>query len=312
MELRRGGSAAGQAGPFKPAEPMTAPAPEQQRGGMGVDKRRGPRGRLGVSRGPESPYDQKEDSRRKLTVACGVLAGVAALSLGLGGWQLSEASALKAKFESNVRTVVVAATDVQSGHVLEAGDLTVAEIPADYVPADAVAAEGDGSAAVAKLVGRAAVTNLSKGIAVSGSQVQGSDAPASIATAMSDGNVAYMIDASGAQAAAPMLHVGDKVSILAGGEGVDGKVILPDVKVIALDGNLSGASDSYSTVTLDVSPEEAAMLFNTLQVGGETFHFTVSEAAKTNAEEQAAAAKKSAEGATAAAQQAQGSGEATR
>lgn len=221
-----------------------------------------------------NPYEQQADSRRRLTVAAGALAGVAALSLALGGWQMSEAAGLRSKYESGLKTVVVASADVAAGHVLEAGDLSVAQVPAEYCPATAVAEED-----LSKLVGHAAITDLTKGVPVAGSAVQGSDTPSSLDCAMTAGNVAYTIDASGAQALAGMLRVGDRVNIISGSDGSDGSVILGDVKVIALDTTLSGTAESYSTVTLDITPEQATELFNATQDG--SYHFSLSDAAKT-------------------------------
>lgn len=220
-----------------------------------------------------NPYEQQADSRRRLTVAAGALAGVAALSLALGGWQMSEAAGLRSKYESGLKTVVVASADVAAGHVLEAGDLTTAQVPAEYCPATAVSEQD-----MSKLVGHAAITDLTKGIPVAGSAVQGSDTPPALDCAMTDGNVAYTIDASGAQALAGMLRVGDRVNIISGSDESDGSVILGDVKVIALDMTLSGTAESYSTVTLDLTPEQSVELFNATADG--SYHFSLSDAAK--------------------------------
>lgn len=227
-----------------------------------------------------NPYEQQADSRRRLTVAAGALAGVAALSLALGGWQMSEAAGLRAKYESGLKTVVVASADVAAGHVLEAGDLSVAQVPAEYCPSTAV-----DEADMAKLVGHATITDLTKGVPVAGSAVQGSDTPSSLDCAMSDGNVAYTLDASGSQALAGMLRVGDHVNIISGTDGGDGSVILGDVKVIALDTTLTGAAESYATVTLDLTGEQATELFNATQDG--SYHLTLNDAAKTAAEQAA-------------------------
>lgn len=227
-----------------------------------------------------NPYEQQADSRRRLTVTAGVLAGVAALSLALGGWQMSEAADLRAKYEVGLKTVVVASTDVAAGHVLEAGDLSVAQVPAEYCPSTAV-----GEADMGKLVGHATITDLTKGVPVAGSAVQGSGEPSSLDCAMSDGNVAYTLDASGSQALGGMLRVGDRVNIISGTDGADGSVILGDVKVIALDTTLAGAAESYSTVTLDLTGEQATELFNATQGG--SYHLTLNDAAKTTAEQAA-------------------------
>lgn len=229
----------------------------------------------------ENPYEQQRDSRRRLTVAAGALAGVAALSLALGGWQMTEAASLRSKYESGLRTVVVASTDIPAGHVLEASDLTTAQVPAEYCPATSVA---EGKAA--SLVGHAAITDLTAGIPVAASAVQGSEAPASLDCAMSDGNVAYTLDASGSQALSGMLKVGDRVNVISGPDGSDASVVLADAKVIALDTTLSGAAESYSTVTLDLTSDQATELFNA--TSGGSYHLTLSDAAKKATEEAAA------------------------
>lgn len=258
-------------------KPAAAGAPAQEKksllGGLKDRKKKGKE-----EKKPLNPYEQQADSRRKLTAACGALAGVAALALAVGGWQTSQAAAVRQKLEGDMQRVVVAAKDVSAGTVLTASDLTEADVPSSYVPATATASAAD-------LVGHAVITDLTEGVPVATAQVQASGTPSSLAAAVGEGDVAYMLDVSGAAGLSPMLSVGDKVNILSGSGDAGSSAILTDVKVIALDSALSGKASSYSTVTLDLTAEQAETLFAATEAGGGSYHLTLSPAAATEGAE---------------------------
>lgn len=245
-------------------------APAQEKKGLfgGLKDRKRDKG----EKKPLNPYEQQADSRRKLTAACGALAGVAALALAVGGWQTSQAAAVRQKLEGDMQHVVVAAKDVAAGTVLTASDLTEADVPSSYVPSTATSSAAD-------LVGHAVITDLSEGVPVATAQVQASGTPSSLAAAIGEGDVAYMLDVSGAAGLSPMLTVGDKVNILSGSGDAGAAEILSGVKVIALDSALSGKASSYSTVTLDLTTEQAETLFAATEAGGGSYHLTLSPAA---------------------------------
>ena len=102
------------------------------------------------------------------------------------------------------------------------------------------------------------------GTAVSLSSVSGSKKPASIATAVTEGHVAYTVALDSSTGLSPLLSVGDKVDVLASvndGQVVTTERLADSIRVLALDGNLSGTkSDGYSNVTIEVTEDQALAL----------------------------------------------------
>ena len=82
-----------------------------------------------------------------------------------------------------------------------------------------------------------------------------------------------MLSLSGANAMSPLRHVGDRVDVLSGSSDTRGAVIASEVRVLALDGRLSGgSSDGYSSVTLELTDQQAQDIFQMTDVQGTAIH----------------------------------------
>ena len=81
---------------------------------------------------------------------------------------------------------------------------------------------------------------------------------------MTEGRVAYTVALDSSTGLSPLLAVGDKVDVLASvndGQVVTTERIADSIRVLALDGNLSGTkSDGYSNVTIEVTEDQALAL----------------------------------------------------
>lgn len=95
----------------------------------------------------------------------------------------------------------------------------------------------------------------------------GKDNPESLAAAIGDGMEAVTISVDAQSGMGGMLRVNDRVKVIQpndGSLGGDGFTVIADsVRIAALDGNFSsgsGSSDGYSTVTLEVTPEQAGKI----------------------------------------------------
>lgn len=208
------------------------------------------------------------DQRRRLSIVCGALAAVTVASLGVGAWQMSQASQIRDYYESDLVQVVVATDDVACGEYIEAADVEVASVPSRFAPADAADSVED-------VVGLRANSNITSGNAISLSTLQASDSPATLAGAPAEGMVAYMVSLSEASGLSPLLHVGDTVQVILGADGVDGEVVAEGVRVIALDNALTGGSDDYTNVTLELTEEQATMLYNYVDLGSGSIHLAL-------------------------------------
>lgn len=215
-------------------------------------------------RGERRPADQ----RRRLSVISGVLAGVTVVSLGLGAWQTSRAMEMQQAYQQGLVTVVTMAQDVSAGQTVESSDVTVSEVPERFAPADS-------ATEVTQVVGLRANANLTTGNAVSLSTLQASEAPATLADAPEEGTVAYMVSVSTPNGLSPLLHVGDRVDVIIGTDGVEARVAFEDVRVLALDDATSGSDDDYSTITLELAEDEAVELYTLMEQGNGTPHLAL-------------------------------------
>lgn len=194
---------------------------------------------------------------RRLAAVAGVVIAVAVVTVGFSGWRWTQAQSELTRLEQSTVKVVTVTRDIAPGEVIASTDLTVASVPKAFAPRDAAKKVSD-------VAGRQSVTQQTSGTAVSLSSVSGSKKPASITTAVTEGHVAYTVALDSSTGLSPLLAVGDKVDVLASvndGQVVTTERIADSIRVLALDGNLSGSkSDGYSNVTIEVTEDQALVL----------------------------------------------------
>lgn len=200
-------------------------------------------------RGPQ-PGGTRNDHR--LAAVAGVAIAVAVATVGFSGWRWTQAQGELTRLEQSTVKVVTVTRDVAPGELIDSADLTIASVPKDAAKK------------VSDVAGRQSVVQQTSGTAVSLSSVSGSKKPASIATAVTEGHVAYTVALDSSTGLSPLLSVGDKVDVLASvndGQVVTTERLADSIRVLALDGNLSGTkSDGYSNVTIEVTEDQALAL----------------------------------------------------
>ena len=205
-------------------------------------------------RGPQ-PGGTRNDHR--LAAVAGVAIAVAVATVGFSGWRWTQAQGELTRLEQSTVKVVTVTRDVAPGELIDSADLTIASVPKAFAPKDAAKKVSD-------VAGRQSVVQQTSGTAVSLSSVSGSKKPASIATAVTEGHVAYTVALDSSTGLSPLLSVGDKVDALASvndGQVVTTERLADSIRVLALDGNLSGTkSDGYSNVTIEVTEDQALAL----------------------------------------------------
>lgn len=205
-------------------------------------------------RGPQ-PGGTRNDHR--LAAVAGVAIAVAVATVGFSGWRWTQAQGELTRLEQSTVKVVTVTRDVAPGELIDSADLTIASVPKAFAPKDAAKKVSD-------VAGRQSVVQQTSGTAVSLSSVSGSKKPASIATAVTEGHVAYTVSLDSSTGLSPLLSVGDKVDVLASvndGQVVTTERLADSIRVLALDGNLSGTkSDGYSNVTIEVTEDQALAL----------------------------------------------------
>lgn len=205
-------------------------------------------------RGPQ-PGGTRNDHR--LAAVAGVAIAVAVATVGFSAWRWTQAQGELTRLEQSTVKVVTVTRDVAPGELIDSADLTIASVPKAFAPKDAAKKVSD-------VAGRQSVVQQTSGTAVSLSSVSGSKKPASIATAVTEGHVAYTVALDSSTGLSPLLSVGDKVDVLASvndGQVVTTERLADSIRVLALDGNLSGTkSDGYSNVTIEVTEDQALAL----------------------------------------------------
>lgn len=201
------------------------------------------------------PGGTRNDHR--LAAVAGVAIAVAVATVGFSGWRWTQAQGELTRLEQSTVKVVTVTRDVAPGELIDSADLTIASVPKAFAPKDAAKKVSD-------VAGRQSVVQQTSGTAVSLSSVSGSKKPASIATAVTEGHVAYTVALDSSTGLSSLLSVGDKVDVLASvndGQVVTTERLADSIRVLALDGNLSGTkSDGYSNVTIEVTEDQALAL----------------------------------------------------
>lgn len=198
-----------------------------------------------------------------------VTAGLAVIAVIAGGVAVvSEIDANNriAEAFSGTTEVVAATKTIRAGEEISASDLAFVSVPNSTV-ADGAITKKDIDDSSKTPVGRVATQYIAKGSQLTNASTAGKDNPESLAAAIGDGMEAVTISVDAQSGMGGMLRVNDRVKVIQpndGSLGGDGFTVIADsVRIAALDGNFSsgsGSSDGYSTVTLEVTPEQAGKI----------------------------------------------------
>lgn len=163
-------------------------------------------------------------------------------------------------------TAGLAVIAILAGDEISASDLAFVSVPNSTV-ADGAITKKDIDDSSKTPVGRVATQYIAKGSQLTNASTAGKDNPESLAAAIGDGMEAVTISVDAQSGMGGMLRVNDRVKVIQpndGSLGGDGFTVIADsVRIAALDGNFSsgsGSSDGYSTVTLEVTPEQAGKI----------------------------------------------------
>ena len=198
-----------------------------------------------------------------------VTAGLAVIAVLAGGVAVvSEIDANNriAEAFSGTTEVVAATKTIHAGDEISASDLAFVSVPNSTV-ADGAITKKDIDDSSKTPVGRVATQYIAKGSQLTNASTAGKDNPESLAAAIGDGMEAVTISVDAQSGMGGMLRVNDRVKVIQPNDGSLGgdwfTVIADSVRIAALDGNFSsgsGSSDGYSTVTLEVTPEQAGKI----------------------------------------------------
>ena len=216
-----------------------------------------------------------------LALACGVAA-----FFGSQRYLAERAAAVERRWEERYRPVrvLVAARDLPAGRVLRDADLARREMPSAFVPGGALPID-----AVARAVGQQLVFALRRGDALIEAHLAGREGPA-LAARLQRGTRAVTVPVDEVSSQAGLVRPGDRIDLMLAEERAEEsgrcvivRPLLEAVSVLAtgrtqrpLPGTAAAiaaglqdveASPDYSTITLDVTPEQAQLLAVGLRIG---------------------------------------------
>lgn len=259
--------------PAKPSKPSRAERKAEKRKAKEEAKAAKAQKRAAGRRGAASPNAPSLTGMEKIAVKVSrlqkVTAGLAVIAVLAGGVAVvSEIDANNriAEAFSGTTEVVAATKTIRAGDEISASDLAFVSVPNSTV-ADGAITKKDIDDSSKTPVGRVATQYIAKGSQLTNASTAGKDNPESLAAAIGDGMEAVTISVDAQSGMGGMLRVNDRVKVIQpndGSLGGDGFTVIADsVRIAALDGNFSsgsGSSDGYSTVTLEVTPEQAGKI----------------------------------------------------
>lgn len=246
--------------PAKPSKPSRAERKAEKKKAAG-------------RRGATSPNAPSLTGMEKIAVKVSrlqkVTAGLAVIAVLAGGVAVVSEIDANNRIEeafSGTTEVVAATKTIRAGDEISASDLAFVSVPNSTV-ADGAITKKDIDDSSKTPVGRVATQYITKGSQLTNASTAGKDNPESLAAAIGDGMEAVTISVDAQSGMGGMLRVNDRVKVIQpndGSLGGDGFTVIADsVRIAALDGNFSsgsGSSDGYSTVTLEVTPEQAGKI----------------------------------------------------
>lgn len=200
----------------------------------------------------------------RLQAATAALAAVCVASLGAAAWSQADAAGRIDAAFAGTEQVVVLSQGLSAGELIEESDLAIANVPAQLV-AEGALTPADLENPKTSPVGRLAASFAAKGSQVTSATAAGEGNPASLADSIAAGYEAVTVPVDSASGMAGMLREGDTVRVLVsaddevGGTGV--KIVSDGARIAAIGADFSaGASGDYSTVTLELTPEQAEIV----------------------------------------------------
>lgn len=259
--------------PAKPSKPSRAERKAEKRKAKEEAKAAKAQKKAAARRGAATPNGPSLTGMEKIAVKVSrlqkVTAGLAVIAVIAGGVAVvSEIDANNriAEAFSGTTEVVAATKTIRAGEEISASDLAFVSVPNSTV-ADGAITKKDIDDSSKTPVGRVATQYIAKGSQLTNASTAGKDNPESLAAAIGDGMEAVTISVDAQSGMGGMLRVNDRVKVIQpndGSLGGDGFTVIADsVRIAALDGNFSsgsGSSDGYSTVTLEVTPEQAGKI----------------------------------------------------
>lgn len=191
------------------------------------------------------PHERAAQAVRTLTRLTAILG---ALAIGAVVFALATFGSARARLSSvdaETAPVCTAVQAIKAGTVIEANMLTLQDVPASLAAEGAIGTREEA-------VGKLAVEPIPANGQITAGALASSEPAASLAGALDAGSRAISVAVDAETGLAGLIRHGDRVDVLS-----EGRAIVENAKVIAVDSSLSETLEEYATVTMQVSPEDA-------------------------------------------------------
>lgn len=196
------------------------------------------------ARKPANPLDKA----RMLAWACAALCALAVGAVVWAAVSVSGAASEVAEVKATTTPAVVAVADIPAGSTIGVESLRIADVPTTLLSAGA-------TPDIAAVIGKTATANIPANAQIAVSNLAGAGNTTALAEAVEPGKIAASVAVNSETGVAGLIRQGDYVDVLA-----EGAMMIERVRVLALDHQLTGDITQYSTVTLEMTVEEAGAI----------------------------------------------------
>lgn len=191
------------------------------------------------------PHERAAQAVRTLTRLTAVLGALAIGAVVFALATFASAQARLSSVDTETAPVCTAVQAIKAGTVIEANMLTLQDVPASLAAEGAIGTREEA-------VGKLAVEPIPANGQITAGALASSEPAASLAGALDAGSRAISVAVDAETGLAGLIRHGDRVDVLS-----EGRAIVENAKVIAVDSSLSETLEEYATVTVQVSPEDA-------------------------------------------------------
>ncbi|HIT51757.1 MAG TPA: Flp pilus assembly protein CpaB [Candidatus Aveggerthella excrementigallinarum] len=191
------------------------------------------------------PHERAAQAVRTLTRLTAVLGALAIGAVVFALATFASAQARLSSVDAETAPVCTAVRAIKAGTVIEANMLTLQDVPASLAAEGAIGTREEA-------VGKLAVEPIPANGQITAGALASSEPAASLAGALDAGSRAISVAVDAETGLAGLIRHGDRVDVLS-----EGRAIVENAKVIAVDSSLSETLEEYATVTVQVSPEDA-------------------------------------------------------
>lgn len=219
-------------------------------------KRSNPVNSTGMPSAPgRKDADKSGDRIKALSRITSIMVGIAIIAAGYGLFTGLSSAQLASQVQGDTAPTLCAAVEIPAGTLITADMVVVKQVPSGALVSTPLA---DASLAV----GQRALTTISAGMQITTSLFAGAGDTSKLTNNLGAGTVGVTITTDEENGLSGLLRQGDRVDIIVVPNDVNSPPTYIDgqARVVALQSTLTDSAKTYSSVTLAVTPGQAAQI----------------------------------------------------